>query len=180
MTYKSKPYRLFLAATASATVVTTVATPVAPNSVVNADGSEVSFADVSGHAYYEEPIQALVDKGIIKGYADGTFKPDNRVTRAEVAQIIVDTLDIDTTNVTSPGFTDVDVDDWYYGSIAALVEKGIVNGYKDGSYNPNGSITRAEMAKVLVEAFSELELNMLELNYFLLIEQIEALERGFV
>ena len=69
------------------------------------------FSDISGH-YAENVINKYADSGIISGYPDGTFKPDNSVTRAELAKILVGAFDLQETNALD--YADVDSSAWYY------------------------------------------------------------------
>lgn len=114
--------------------------------------------DVEDGKFYSTPVRELVARGVITGYEDGTFRPANSISRAEFAHILVKALNLDTTNVTNPQFKDIpNTDIWYFQSIAALKEKGIVDGYGDNTFRPNAPITRAEVAKLLVLAY-DLEL----------------------
>lgn len=132
----------------STVMVAAAVTTVAPVHV----GASTAFNDVSSDAYYSEPISYLVEKGVLAGYSDGTFKPSQQVTRAEAAKMIVETLGLQTSNAVV-SFSDVEQGVWYTPYVATLVNEGIVAGYPDGTFQPNGAITRSELAKMLVEAF---------------------------
>ena len=85
------------------------------------------------------------------GYEDGTFRPDNNITRAEAAVIffrIVDDVNKHVKRVSS--FNDISDDDWYYEAVAYLEDKDILEGYEDGSFRPNDMITRAELVKMAI------------------------------
>lgn len=114
--------------------------------------ADASFKDVKMDTEQGEAIQSLVDRKIISGYADGTFKPGNPVTRAQIAKILVGALDLNTTNVKNPNFSDVPTTDPNYKYIAALQNAGILNG-SNGKYNPNAPVTRGQVAKILVNAY---------------------------
>lgn len=143
-------YRKFLTASLSTAVVATVV----PG--FTASAAENQFQDVSEKAFYYEAVQAFVGKGVVQGYPDGTFKPGQNVTRGEAAKMIADTFGFQTSNARS-SFNDVNADAWYYGSVSVLAKKGILNGYKDGSFKPNQPITRAEIAKIIVEAYETID-----------------------
>src|SRR5690606_1192729 len=68
------------------------------------------------------------------------------------AQFIANALNLDTTNVTNPGFKDVPKGHKYYGAIAALYERGIIGGYGD-EFKPNNLLTRSQIAKMLTLSF---------------------------
>ena len=94
----------------------------------------------------------------VVGYEDGLVKPQNNITRAEVATIFYRLLkdevrDENTTTVSE--FSDVSADDWYGTTVATLADMGIVKGYEDGTFQPNASITRAEFAAIATRFFEE-------------------------
>ena len=87
----------------------------------------------------------------IVGYPDGNVRPTGNITRAEVATIFFRLLteEARTANMTQENpFSDVNKGDWYNCAISTLHAMGIVNGYTDGTFNPNGFITRAEFAAI--------------------------------
>lgn len=86
----------------------------------------------------------------MQGYPDGSFKPEGNMTRAEVAvmfsRLLANKMNI---NENYPcNFTDVNEDDWFKNSVGYMSQLGVINGYPDGTFNPNGSITRAEFATI--------------------------------
>lgn len=110
-----------------------------------------SLSDISGH-WAEKSINSLLEKNFVSGYPDGTFKPDNPVTRAEFLKILTSVLNIAPTTGGTSEFSDVSPDDWFFPYVVAAVEKGIVSGYPDGTFKPNNPITRQEAAKIVVKA----------------------------
>lgn len=133
-----------------------LATSVAAGAVVTVapfNTEAAGFSDLkSTHVHYSS-IMDLTDRGILKGFNDGTLKPEASVTRGQAAKIIALTLDLDTKNVVNPNFKDIKTDNEYYGPIAALVAKGIVTGKEDGTYAPGEKLTRSQMAKIITLAF---------------------------
>lgn len=115
-------------------------------------GSSVKIAQVSesGNWAYSY-IQWLVKKKAVSGYPDGTFRPENPITRAEFAALIVKALDfpINGTKV----FKDTKRH-WAKAYVSTLANRGCINGYADGSFRPDSLITRAEMVKVISKAGS--------------------------
>lgn len=105
-----------------------------------------NFTDTKGH-WAESYISTLVSNGIINGYADGTFRPDKTITRAEICTIIARAMDLET-GTTAASFTDTD-GHWAKNDIQLIASNGIVNGYTDGSFRPNSSATRAEVSVIL-------------------------------
>ena len=88
-------------------------------------------------------VATAVDKGIIKGYEDGTVKPENVVTRAEFAALIVRALSA-TSEVQGESFTDVSADAWYAADVECAKNLGIVGGYEDGTFRGDNTVTRRE------------------------------------
>ena len=113
---------------------------------------EPMFTDVSNNFTYKNEIHSLVNRGYIQGYDDGTFKPKANLTRVDAAVAIVRALNLDTSNVTNPNFKDVTTNHPYYREIAAIENADIMSGV-GGSFNINGELTRAQMAKILVEGY---------------------------
>ncbi len=93
------------------------------------------------------------DVSYVQGYPDNTFKPYGLLTRAEASVIINNLLKEQSSNVeNSSKFTDVNASDWYFKYVSNLTQKGIINGYSDGTFKPNANITRAEMVALVVKA----------------------------
>ena len=116
------------------------------------DGEQtIDLSDISGH-WAEGSIQAAVGAGIVKGYADGTFKPNAAVTRAEFTVMLMNAPKPQATG-TERTFTDTaEIGAWARAAVAQAVEAGIVTGYGDGSFRPAATITRAEMAVMIARA----------------------------
>lgn len=145
---KQTKKNLFNVAIAGAVVASSVVA-LAP---VNAQAA-TNFKDLQADHMHYDDIKTLVERGILTGYPDGTFKADQSLTRAEAAIIIARILGLDTENVTDPGFKDVPKSKFYYGAVAALAEKKIILGYGDGTYGDSKTLTRGEMAIILQRAF---------------------------
>ncbi|WP_204556790.1 S-layer homology domain-containing protein [Bacillus ectoiniformans] len=115
--------------------------------------AQAAFKDVDSKHWAKEEIEYLSGKGIIKGYPDGNFGLNNPITRLQTATMIVKALKLDTENLeTRPSFKDVSENDYGYAIIAAVSNAGIMTG-NDGVFNPNQTLSRAQMAAVLVRAF---------------------------
>ncbi|MER1984470.1 MAG: S-layer homology domain-containing protein [Solibacillus sp.] len=143
---KKKSTKMTKAAIAAAVVASSL--PVAAVPAVNAAG----FSDVSDNNSHAKNIYDLYERGAIKGFSDGTFGPTKSVTRSQAAMIISRVLGLETSNVVDPGFSDVKKTSEAYVHIAALAQAGIING-TDGKFNPNGHLTRGQMAKILARAY---------------------------
>ena len=119
--------------------------------------SMVSFAaytDVADDANYAEAVSVLSSLDMLKGYEDGTFKPEGDITRAEFAMVICRLIGsgaaAETTGATQ--FADVAADHWASGAIALAAQNGIVNGYPDGTFKPDNNVLYEEAIKMVVAA----------------------------
>ncbi|BAQ10002.1 S-layer glycoprotein protein, contains three N-terminal slh domains [Bacillus sp. OxB-1] len=108
--------------------------------------------DIPSHHFYEAVMKYTAAE-MMSGYPDGTFKPGQNITRQDAAKLLALVLELDTKNVKDPGFKDLKKTSPYYGYIAALVEEGIISGYEDNTFRPAASLTRAQMAKIIVLGF---------------------------
>ena len=104
-------------------------------------------------AWAEEAIEELMDQGVISGNDDGSFAPNRQLNRAEVSKIIVLSSGVEIDTAGGPHFPDVDPGAWYYDYIETMYNQGWINGYPDGYFRPSVGINRAEIAKMVVNAF---------------------------
>lgn len=117
----------------------------------------IDFTDIAGH-WAESYIKRAAARGIVSGYPDGTFKPNNPVTRAEFTVMLAGALKLKGEGATNT-FTDNDqIGGWAKQAIVQAAQASIVGGYADGSFRPNAPITRAEMAAMIARAL-KLQLN---------------------
>jgi outer membrane protein assembly factor BamB len=113
--------------------------------------SNISLSDIEGNWAKDKIVQA-VNKGIVNGYPDGTFKPDRTVNRAEFAVLLMNALK-PSGKSTALTFEDKDtIGSWAVEQIAHCVDLGIINGYPDGTFQPNKTINHAEMITMVVRA----------------------------
>ncbi len=111
-----------------------------------------SFKDVpESYVFYEE-IQYLVDFEIISGFEDGTFKPNQSVTRGQAAIMLGRSLGLDGQTKRTV-FSDVPATSVASGYIQEAYEWDIITGYPDGTFRPNEPVTRGQMAILLSRAF---------------------------
>mgnify|MGYP006295091285 CR=1 FL=1 len=104
-------------------------------------------------SWAEESISELMDQGVISGNDDGSFRPNQPLNRAEVAKIIVLGSGVDFNTTGGPHFPDVQPGDWYYDYVETMYHYGWINGYPDGTFKPGNTINRAEIAKMMINAF---------------------------
>ena len=116
--------------------------------------------DIEGYEF-EAEVRRLASLGVIAGYPDGTFRPEDPVTRAEFAKMIVVMLGLENAANLMKGqavsFSDVSANHWASGYINVAEMKGVVNGYPDGTFKPEASITYAEALKMILTAMGYLE-----------------------
>ena len=112
------------------------------------NNAKPNFSDVKS-AWYNSSINAVVNAGYMKGYPDGTFAPNGKITRAEFAQMI---MAIDKANGAAVPFADVK-GHWAEAAIAQAYGNGRIAGYPDSTFRPNNNITRAEAVTVLNKLF---------------------------
>lgn len=113
----------------------------------------INFKDVKETNTHYANIMNLAERGVIRGYEDGTFRPGDSIKRGNAAHIIAEIIGLDTKNVKNPNFKDVSTKNSNYGAIAALANAGIINGFEDGTYRANDMLTRGQMAKIIDNAF---------------------------
>ncbi len=115
----------------------------------------VTFPDLKD---YKAEIEYLTGLEIIRGYPDGTFRPAASITRLDAVRMILREMKIEDPAASDPGFSDMDSSTEGYAEVAKAVEIGFINGKttKDGEriFDPKGKLTRAEMAKILTEAYA--------------------------
>ncbi|MCI4463348.1 MAG: S-layer homology domain-containing protein [Caldisericum sp.] len=108
--------------------------------------SAAGFKDVPADYWAKDQIDYLVSKGVIAGYSDGTFKPEDPVTREQFAKMICIAKGLKEVKPATPTFKDVGADRWSFGYVEAAVKAGYIKGYADGTFKPANSITRQELA----------------------------------
>jgi hypothetical protein len=111
-----------------------------------------TFTDVAGTHWASKVIQTMASKLVAEGVSDDRFAPDADVTRAEFIALIARSLKLPA----SPGaasFGDVAADSWYEDAVQAAVKAGLIGGYDDGTFAPDRTISREEMAVILVRAY---------------------------
>ncbi len=115
------------------------------------EGLIVSFADIAGH-WAANYIELAATKGIVNGYPDGMFKPNNSITRAEFTIMLIGALKPDITGEALV-FNDAEhIGEWAKQSVGQAVGLGIITGYADGNFRPGAQISRAEMAVMIARA----------------------------
>lgn len=126
------------------------------------DAGEV-FPDVpTDHPAYQA-VMDLYGAGIMTGYRDGLFRPERRVSRAEIVKVLIDAAPgYRTQNAVTRGdpydagwlrFRDVETGDWFVPFLRTAVDRKLVQGYRDGTFRPEQSVSTAEASKMIAVAF---------------------------
>ena len=104
------------------------------------------FTDVSADAWYNNAISTLANAGVLSGYEDNTFRPDQPITRAELVKIAMSFYG--TVQSEGNAFNDIG-EHWAAAFINGAAEMGFVNGYGDETFQPDRYVTRAEAIKII-------------------------------
>ncbi|MEC0253967.1 Ig-like domain-containing protein [Paenibacillus lautus] len=120
-------------------------------------GAELIFTDTAWIGdWAKKAVSQAVQAGIIRGYQDGSFRPNAKMTRAEMAAMIANALELSTEDIPTTSFSDDKViPAWAKSSVEALKELGIVKGIGAGDFNPSAQTTRAEAVIVLMNMLGQ-------------------------
>ncbi|OFW56557.1 MAG: hypothetical protein A2133_08570 [Actinobacteria bacterium RBG_16_64_13] len=115
-----------------------------------ASASAQTFTDVRGDEWFAPAVYALADRAIVYGHEDGTFGPNETVTRGELA-VYLDRI-IELQGTLALPFADVSRYDWYAGSVAAMYEAGLISGTSANTFSPNLPVSRQQAAAFLMRS----------------------------
>lgn len=113
---------------------------------------EITFSDLDEKHFAYKEIMEMVDAGIISGYRDGTFRPDDRLIRGQAAILFARALDLEFP-ANPQGFQELSKSSTFYEAAHATKAAGVFAGKKDGTFGAQDELTREQMASVLVRAF---------------------------
>ena len=106
-----------------------------------------AFSDVTENMWYADAVNTLASLGVIEGVGNGLYAPDRAVTRAEFVVIAMRFARLDTSGENI--FSDVGTDDWFYEQVVGSIKYGWITGYPDGTFRPDNTISRAEVATIV-------------------------------
>ena len=119
------------------------------SSQVFAEESFTPFVDIEDH-WAKESIEILYLAQLVRGVDENHFAPNQKLTRAEFAALLVRTLELEDDGSKTASFKDVPKGKWYSKAIIIAHQNGIMNGYKNNMFKPNNNISREEMAVIFV------------------------------
>jgi subtilisin len=121
------------------------------------DGTQraTNFPDVTETYFASGYIAVMAQNNLVTGYPDGSFKPTNTITRAEVITLLNRAFTLKTQSSTTKKFSDVFTNLYAYEAIQKFASVSIATGYNDGTFQPNKPVTRAEMAAFLSKTIKE-------------------------
>lgn len=127
-----------------------------------AQDSAISYSDIDGH-WAQKMIEKFTERGYLKGYIDGTFRPDYPVTRAE-AGAFVSRLGFPETHPLID-YSDLIEGAWYYDGVRTATRTGFVHGYPDGTYRPDAFILRQEATKLASQFWGEVDMEGFQMRF---------------
>ena len=132
-------------------LVTLVLTFAIIGSLLSVTALGANFNDVSSNTWYSDGVAYCSQRGLIAGYSDGSFRPNNSITRAELAVICCAGLNL--SREASNHFKDVNSKEWYAPYVLKCVQAGIISGYSDDSFGPNDRVTREQAAVIATNVY---------------------------
>lgn len=134
----------------------------------NLETNKVTFLDVTDNSFGKDEIYQLVEAGVINGYPDGTFRPNQSINRGQAANLFMRALQLEV-STTTHNFDDVTPNSPYFDAANATKAAGIFNGKNDGkTFGALDTLTREQMASVLVRAFDlqpkDVQVNLTDLD----------------
>jgi hypothetical protein len=112
------------------------------------------FSDVPVDSAFFCFVEAAYSHNVISGYGDGTFRPNNNVTRGQLSKVVVLAMNWTDTCPSTGHFTDVPPGDPFFCFVETAFEHTVISGYSDGTFRPGNSATRGQIAKIVYEAIT--------------------------
>ena len=134
--------------------------PTQSSSAVKQETPKVTFSDVDANTATGKAIYKLVNAGILNGYEDGTFRPNNPLTRAELCKIV--NLVFNYTESEEVSFSDMTKNDWFYNYVAVAKKAGYITGHADGTFKGNDYLTREQTCTIITRVTDLFDISMTE------------------
>lgn len=113
------------------------------------------YADLPKDHWAYKQIQILTDFNVVVGYPDGNYRPEQNVTRAEFATMVIKAFEQQKAEIKIPAkFSDVSDKDWFYGMVQRAVMFDLLKGYPDGHFDPYGNVSRGHVISTTVNALT--------------------------
>lgn len=113
------------------------------------------FSDLQGFEWAQKAIEDLADKGIINGMGNGRFAPEGILTRAQFAKIMVGALYGEPDIIENSRFSDIAGNAWYGKYVEKAAQEGLINGFDDGRFGPDQSLTNEQMIAIVIRAMGK-------------------------
>jgi len=110
-----------------------------------------SFPDIDSKSANCAAIEYLKEKGVLNGYPDGTFRPDNTINRAEFLKVVLLLFKKNLVNTASLNFSDTEKDAWYLPYLNTATSLGVISGYPDGTFKPAQTVNKVEAMKIILK-----------------------------
>jgi uncharacterized lipoprotein YddW (UPF0748 family) len=114
-------------------------------------GKPAAFSDIADH-WAKEYIAAIAEKGVVNGYPDGSFLPDNNIKRADFVLMLMNLFGLYGETDAANNFADIAPDAYYYRAVAAAKREGIVTGIGDDMFDPDATLTKQDMLAMTYRA----------------------------
>mgnify|MGYP000887896944 CR=1 FL=1 len=118
---------------------------------MHSSAESIPFSDLRSREWYVAFVIAAADLGILEGYPDGTFKPDQPISRVEALKVILETSGVFSPTGQTESFVDVETASWYEKYVSFSTQYKLIEGFSGANFAPEKPITRAEMAKVIAK-----------------------------
>lgn len=123
--------------------------------------AEPQFKDLDENHWAYAQIKQLAEQKIVVGYPDETYKPDEEITRAEFASMVVKALNQEDAELTDIiEFSDIEKDNWAWDSVQRAVRFDLIGETKDNKFRPTDSVTRAECLEIVINSLTTEELSL--------------------
>jgi hypothetical protein len=119
------------------------------------------FSDIDEDTLEGQAVLYLYEKGVVKGYPDGTFQGENEINRIEVLKMLLEASDQSVSEALASKagtLSDLATDQWYSKYVGFALDAGIISGYPDGTFRPVNTVNKVEFLKMFNQSF-DLELN---------------------
>ena len=124
--------------------------------------SKKEFLDLNNHTWAKDAVETMTQKGIVNGRTDTEFDPNAKITRAEFTALITRMLEYHMSSDVTIPFEDVDKNSWYYNPIAIAYDRGLISGKAEGIFDPQGNISREEIASIVAKVLVNKSFNIEE------------------